>query len=280
MADKNWPELRGNGGCSICRALVLLLATLIGYGCWSGVVLAAEPQPVAASVEPEPAPARRPVLRIGAEDSWPPYVDGLGQGLSTDIVKAAFAAVGVEVTIEAKPYARVLRELEAGQLDAGYNVVPQTSTEPRFIFGEVPLLTATVSFYYVPNAVKPYQSVADIPTGTTIASIIDYEYGDQYEAHRSRFREYKVMRQSQIIRMLVGGRVEVAVLYDRVAAYTLNRMELPPDTLVRGALHQTSDVYVAFSRKNPRSKEYAALLDEGLRIIRKNGVYDQILNQS
>lgn len=291
--------------CAVSRKkseLFLILMLMCSLVLGSGAVVAdspADPASVAADTAVEASPAEaataleenedqgdsealepRPVLRVGVEDGWPPYADAQGRGLSTDIVTAAFAVAGLEVAIETKPYARVLRELESGQLDAGYNVVPQTSTEQRFIFGSVPVLTATVSFYYAPGAVKPYRSVADIPTGTTIASIIDYEYGDQFEAQRSRFREYKVMRQSQIIRMLMAGRVDMAVMYDRVVEYTLNRMDLPADTLVRGALNHTSDVYVAFSRKNPRSAEYAELLDQGLLEIRRNGVYDQILNRS
>lgn len=291
--------------CAVSRKkseLFLILMLMCSLVLGSGAVVAdspADPASVAADTAVEASPAEaataleenedqgdsealepRPVLRVGVEDGWPPYADAQGRGLSTDIVTAAFAAAGLEVNIETKPYARVLRELDSGHLDAGYNVVPQMSTEQRFIFGSVPVLTATVSFYYPPGAVKSYQSVADIPTGTTIASIIDYEYGDQFEAQRSRFREYKVMRQSQIIRMLMAGRVDMAVMYDRVVEYTLNRMDLPADTLVRGALNHTSDVYVAFSRKNPRSAEYAELLDQGLLEIRRNGVYDQILNRS
>lgn len=271
MVYRSGPELRHRGACTL--GLVLLL--LVGSTVWGRTAVATEAQTEAESTQASPAP----VLRVGAEDGWPPYADAQGRGLSTDIVKAAFAAAGLEVNIETKPYARVLRELDSGHLDAGYNVVPQMSTEQRFIFGSVPVLTATVSFYYPPGAVKSYQSVADIPTGTRIASIIDYEYGDRYEAQRGRFREYKVMRQSQIIRMLMAGRVEMAIMYDRVAEHTLKRMDLPADTVVRGSLNRTSNVYVAFSRKNPRSAEYAARLDEGLLKIRQDGTYDEILSR-
>lgn len=263
-----------------------LMLLLLALAMWGAPAHAAQSdvQPRAQrDVQAEPlesiGPLPVPVLRIGVEDSWPPYADAQGRGLSTNIVQAAFAAIGLQVIIEAKPYARVLRDLEAGLLDAGYNITRQASTENRFVFGSEPILTATVSFYYSPTAIHEYHSVTDVPTGTSIASIIDYEYGDLFESQRHRYQEYKVMRQSQIILMLMAKRVDAGVLYDRVAEYTLDMMDLPESSLVRGARIHTSDVYVAFSRQNPRSQEYAALLDQGLRTIRENGVYDQLIQR-
>lgn len=267
MVHRLWPEVGKAGG--VVRRVWVWAVLLV----WFGVAWGREVETEPGTGEPEPLP----VLQLAVEDSWPPYADAAGRGLSTDIVLAAFAAVGVEVTIEVKPYSRVMRDLKAGLVDGGYNITRMTANQERFIFGEEPLTTATVSFYYRPGAVKAYWSATDVPTGTRIATIIDYDYGDHFESQRERFREYKVMRQSQIIHMLLAGRVDVAVMYDRVAAYTLNTLGLPQETLVRGETIHPSDVYVAFSRHNPRAQEYAALLDEGLRKIRQNGVYDQIL---
>lgn len=274
MVFRLWPELERRSGSAVRRACVLTVVLMLLLSAVCGGAAAEEGVPEAG--EPEPLP----VLQLAVEDSWPPYADAAGRGLSTDIVRAAFDAVGVAVSIEIKPYARVMRDLEAGLVDGGYNITKLSANLERFIFGEEPLATATVSFYYRPGAVKDYRSAFDVPTGTRIATIIDYDYGDEFESQRPRFREYKVMRQSQIVHMLIAGRVEAAVMYDRVAAYTLNTLGLPPETIVRGSTIHPNDVYVAFSRHNPHAQEYAALLDEGLRKIRQNGVYEQILSSS
>lgn len=222
-------------------------------------------------------PSSNAVIHLGVEDGWPPYADHNGEGLSTEIVRAAFAAVGQQVIISVKPYARVLRDVEAGHIDGGYNVTRQASTERRFIFGHYPILTANASFYYAADRPQSYQTARDIPSKARVASIIDYEYGDIYESQRERFREVSVARQNQIIRMLLAHRVDVAVMFDRVAEYTLADMNLPADILSRGATTNASDVYVAFSLKNPESKKYAALLDEGLLKIRESGVYENLM---
>ncbi|WP_216097219.1 substrate-binding periplasmic protein [Pseudomaricurvus albidus] len=217
------------------------------------------------------------VIHLGVEDGWPPYANERGQGLSTDIIKAAFAVMGQEVTISVMPYARVLRDVEAGHLDGGYNVTRQTSTEKRFIFGQFPILTASASFYYAADRPKVYQTARDIPSEARVASIIDYEYGNTYESQRERFNEVSVARQQQVIRMLLAHRVDVGVMFDRVVEHTLAEMNLPADILTRGAVNHTSDIYVAFSLKSPEAKKYAALLDQGLLKIRENGVYDKLM---
>ncbi|WP_439133435.1 substrate-binding periplasmic protein [Pseudomaricurvus sp.] len=217
------------------------------------------------------------VIHLGVEDGWPPYADQYGLGLSTEIVKAAFEAVGQKVKISVKPYARVLSDVEAGHLDGGYNVTRQASTEKRFIFGQSPILTASASFYYEAGSSQDYQTARDIPDDASVASIIDYEYGDIYQSQRQRFNEVSVARQHQIIRMLLAQRVDVGVMFDRVVDYTLSDMNLPANVLSRGAVNHTSDIYVAFSRKNPDSEKYAASLDKGLLKIRKNGVYDALM---
>lgn len=45
---------------------------------------------------------------LAVEDSWPPYSDADGQGISTNILKQAFSSVGIKLISKVYPYARVL----------------------------------------------------------------------------------------------------------------------------------------------------------------------------
>lgn len=214
---------------------------------------------------------------LGVENSWPPYADAMGQGISTDIVRAAFAAVNQPVEIRVRPYARVLREVSAGLLSGGYNVTRQSTTEQRFVFGKSPLLMASASVYYAPDHVADYQSHSQWPDNLRIGVIIGYEYGDAYERHRHRFKEYRVNHQQQLVRMLLAGRIDIAILFDRVAQYTLAEMGLSEDQLVRGMDNHFSDIYVVFSREDPNALRNADLLDAGLKRIKDQGAYADII---
>ncbi len=220
-----------------------------------------------------------PPLVLGVEDSWPPYSNKQGEGISKQIVIAAFSAVGQPVRFVVLPYARVLRDVESGNLDGGFNVTRQASTVERFVFGDTPILQAQASFYYAPASPLQLESHSDIADGSRVGMILGYEYGDAYEKHRHRFKEIRVGQQSQIVRMLIAGRLDLAIMFDEVARQTLLDMELPPNAISRGGLNHRSDIYVVFSKKNPFSSKHAQKLDQAMKIIKASGQYADIINQ-
>ena len=81
-----------------------------------------------------------------------------------------------------------------------------------------------------------------------IGLIIGYEYGDDYEKHRQRFNEVRLTKQSQIIEMLQSNRIDMAIMFDEVAAYSLQKSNLPSSTIKQGAINHISDIYIAFSK--------------------------------
>lgn len=217
-------------------------------------------------------------LRLGVEDSWPPYSNKYGQGISTNIVNAAFAKVGIPIKIEVRAYARVLQDVKAGVLDAGYNVTRQKNTEQDFIFGEEPILQARAYWYFPSGNQDQFQSPQHLPDGYRVGGIIDYEYGDAYEQERHRFKEIRVPRQAQLVRMLQQGRIDAALMFEAEATQTLKNMELPQNSIKKGMLNHISDIYLAFSRKNPHSQAMAKEFDAGLKRLKSTDEYNKLLN--
>lgn len=217
---------------------------------------------------------------LAVEDSWPPYSNQKGEGLSTKILQQAFSSVGINLMTKVYPYARVLAEVEKGILVGGYNVTRQSSTEEKYLFGKQPLLDATASFYFANQdaTVKNYRDISDIPDGTSIGVIIDYEYGNTFEQHKHRFKLVAVSQQTQIINMLQMGRIDGAVLFDAVAIYTLKTMGLEANALFKGPLNHTSNIYVAFSKSHSRAQYFADKLDQGLLKLKKTGEYEKLLS--
>ena len=217
---------------------------------------------------------------LAVENSWPPYADTNGSGISTEILKLALEAVDIKLILKVYPYARVLNEVMKGTLVGGYNVTRQASTEQQFLFGKQPLLTASASFYFSSDnsLAKGYKSIADIPDGSSIGVIIDYEYGNTFEQHKHRFKLVAVSQQTQIINMLQMGRIDGAVLFDAVALYTLKNMGLEASSLFKGPLNHTSNIYVAFSKSHSRAQYFADKLDQGLLKLKKTGEYEKLLS--
>lgn len=218
---------------------------------------------------------------LAVENSWPPYADSTGQGISTNILEQAFASVGITLVVKVSPYARVLDEVQKGILVGGYNVTRQASTEQKFLFGTQALLKAPASFYFPAEHLQAqaYKSIADIPDDSTIGLIIDYEYGNTFEEHQHRFKKVRVSTQEQIINMLRVGRLDGAILFDAVASYTLKSMQLEPSSILKGPTNHTSDIYVAFSHIHKDAHFFADKLDKGLELIKANGQYESLLQQ-
>lgn len=206
------------------------------------------------------------VVKLAAEDSWPPFAKPDGSGISKAIIEKAYSYTGTKVEFVTVPYARALLMAEQGKVHGAFNVAKQASTESSYAFGEYPLLQVSASFYYPPNSELDYSELSDIPDNTSVATIIGYEYGNQYEAHKGRFLESKVSSQRQIIKMLMIGRIDMAIMYDDVAAYTLDEMGIDKSDIIRGKLSHTSDIYIAFNKELANS-EVISKLDIGLKAI-------------
>jgi len=215
-------------------------------------------------------------IHLAVENSWPPFADVHGQGLSTSLVTRAFSEVGITTKISVVPYARALSGTQAGIYDGCYNVTRQSSTEAVFYFGQTPLLKAIASFYYRKGDAFPYGSIEDIVDQTQIGLIRGYEYGDVYEQHKGRFVETRVGQQQQLIAMLNMERFKAIIMFDRVAKFNVKNMELK-NGISKGFVNHTSDIYVAFSREFSQWEYYAKKLDEGIAILKRKGLYKKIM---
>ncbi|XQW83640.1 substrate-binding periplasmic protein [Thalassotalea piscium] len=211
------------------------------------------------------------LIQLAVESSWPPYSNEKGSGISNDIVKKAFASVDIDVEFIVVPYARALYMAETGKVDGVFNVTKQKSTLEKFNFGEVPILQASASFYFHQSSSMNPLSADDIPTGSSVAVIIGYEYGDTYEKNKVRFNEVRVSNQEQIIQLLQKQRVDLAIMFDEVANYTFAEMGKKPDKIKRGHINHISQIYVAFSKKKKLDR-IIKLFDKGLLNIKSSTV--------
>jgi polar amino acid transport system substrate-binding protein len=218
--------------------------------------------------------------RLGAENSWPPYSDEHGQGISIELIKAAFAKTGIAPHFQVLPYARVLHDLDSGKIDGGFNISRQSTTEERFLFGDVPLIHVEAYWFFLPGTHNNIQSIKDIPDHFRVGVIRDYEYGDEYENQRHRFNEIKVSQQSQIIRMLKQGRIDAAIMFKDEANSAMQKMRLKSETFDRRFLNHHGAVYLAFSHKSPRARWLAQQFDKGLLMMKESGEYDEILSRN
>jgi polar amino acid transport system substrate-binding protein len=217
-------------------------------------------------------------ITLAAEDSWPPFADQFGKGISHQLVKSAFAQVGISVETLVVPYSRGLRMTERGNVDGVFNVTKEVSTQDKFIFGKLALFQASASFYQHKSHPISAKTKYDLVPKTVIGVIKGYEYGDEFPqlVKQKDWVLFIANNQMQLINMLLVNRIDLAVMFDAVAKEQLTQMGVNEEVKPIFNNHQ-SDIFVAFSKHQPNSLRLAKKLDEGLIKLKSQGQYAKLL---
>ena len=217
------------------------------------------------------------VLRIGAEDDWSPYSyveNGQAKGFAADIVRAAWAAAGVKVELVPLPYARCMKEVDNNVLAGCFDTLRDPRTEARYLWHKVPLFKARIAIYGTSKGLDKPVSFKDL-YGARIGVTNGYDYGAAFDNDAAMQRD---VAPSDIasLRKLVAGRIDSALVFDRVAESILRKNpDLAAGIRQRGVLVEPS-LYISFARNVPGIEGHIAKFDAGLEKIRKSGEYARI----
>jgi len=222
--------------------------------------------------------ARAETIAVGAEDDWAPYssvVDGKAKGFAVDVVRAAFAAVGVNVEFEVLPYARCLAKARAGKLVGCFDAVPNGMIAPHYLWHTHPLFTTHMNVYALAGSPDQGMTAARLE-GKTVGVARDYEYGDEFDLNTKIVRKV-VDKNEQGFKMLQAGRIQYMAAEQRIADALFRRypQAFGGKFKVAGTV-ATPGLYMAFTRDAPDGARYLAKFNEGYTIIRGNGTYKDI----
>ncbi|MES2585265.1 MAG: transporter substrate-binding domain-containing protein [Pseudomonadota bacterium] len=218
-------------------------------------------------------------IRIGAEDDWSPYsssVKGKPQGFAVDLVRAAWAAAGVDVELVPLPYARCMKEVDRGDLAGCFNTLRDPVQESRYRWHQQALFQARIGIYsrVTPGEVPKTLGLENL-RGKRIGTTHGYDYGAAFDGDPTMLRDEAPSDLSSL-RKLVAGRVDYALVFDRVAnAIAKTHPDLGKGFALRGVL-VSPQLYLSFSPKYPGIDRMVLLFDQGLAKVRKSGEYARI----
>ena len=212
-----------------------------------------------------------------AENDWFPLTaqrNGGVEGMAVDIVRAAYAAVDVQVNFKTEIFIRCMHSVEQGEALGCFNSAKDPASQARYLYHKRPLYEVTVGLFSMKATGRPLKQEDLI--GRTVGITNGYDYGPLVESD-PRIHRQKTPSDLGNLRMLVAGRVEFSPITTRVAGYlfkTHPELFRQRPVLV-GDIGQFPE-FVAFSRKHPEAQEAADLLDKGLDLIHKNGTLKKI----
>lgn len=218
-------------------------------------------------------------VEIGAEDDWYPftaYRDGRIEGMSVDIVRAAFAASHTDIELRPYPYARCMELTRHGRLAACFNTSPDARIAEQFLLPEEPLFRGEILLWSRKDEAAPIDSLEQL-SGRSVAVTLGYEYGQDFD-NFTKLKRVEVRRDLSGFRMLERGRVDFTIAYRGTArALFREHPELAGHFTPVAVLHQPQ-LFISFSRQHPQARELARQFDQGMRAIRASGRYQQILD--
>ena len=222
-----------------------------------------------------------PTLTLVSENDWYPYAaerQGEARGLSVDIIRAAYAAVGVQVHFKVMSYARCMELLDLGEEIGCFNTpddkaIRQRQRLPRHALDSNP------AYVYVRADFPRDAMTLEELDGKGVGLVNGYRYGDAFMQDPMILHEYSA---SDLLNLkkLAAGRLDYIVLYERVARYLMGQygkdlgIQIKPVTPIGDI-----DIYLSFSAVHPRAAEAMQLFDQGMDVLQRTGRYAQILDE-
>lgn len=212
---------------------------------------------------------------IGAEDDWFPYsagIDGRAQGITVELVTAAFAAVGVQARFDLLPYVRCMAQTKAGSLVACFNTTRTALIEDDYLWPARPMFEERFLIWARADSPEGRRSgvqVRDLE-GQLVAITRGYEYGAEFDGN-PRIERVVTSHDENNFRLLLRGRAAYTLAPDINARLLFKRHpDLAGRFKVVGQL-SAFGIFTTFSKRHPQSREMLAAFDEGMKIIQANG---------
>lgn len=212
---------------------------------------------------------------MGAEDDWAPYssiIKGEARGFAVDVIREAFAAVGLDVKFVVIPYVRCMAMAKRGELVGCFDAVPNQLIINNYLWHDKPLFVTRMNIYALADSKEIGLKAADLE-GKTVGTTRDYEYGDPFDLNTKIVREVS-NRNDQGFRKLLAGRMQYMAAEEKIAKLVFAKYpkEFAGKFKEVGTV-DTPGLYIAFTKKSPLGAKYLEKFNQGYAIIVKNHKY-------
>lgn len=229
----------------------------------------------AASLAPPGRAAERQQVMV--EDAASPWSNRRGEGYANDLVRAAFAAAGVDVELVVVPYARCKALVMQGGAASCLSMAAAPELDALVRFADTPLYSATPHFYYSRDQRPAAQSVATLAAGMRVGTVFGYEYPPFIAALAARGIVFEAARSdAENLRKLSAHRIDFALLLtDDMRSERLMRQQRGGRVGVafKGA---RQDSFIGFSTRHPDGEAQRRAFNAGFKAIGENGLRQTI----
>jgi polar amino acid transport system substrate-binding protein len=225
-------------------------------------------------IHAEPPTPKGIILTMGTSNGPPYMIQESESGLDIDISRAAMAKAGFPIRIEFYPLSRAIHELQLGRI---HLTVPFFTSAPKGIFVSDPHIEYRPAVITL-NSIDKMHDITQLKDYTiaTFQGATGY-FGDQFyyaSKHSPDYVEYHDM--GKLVDLLMSQRYQAVVLDYWIFRFFLSHSKYA-NQLDQVRFHELLPrvpAAVAFNNAELRNK-----YNQGLRMIKADGTYDEIINK-
>lgn len=228
--------------------------------------------------------ARAETISILA-DEWCPYNCAPGSdkpGYMIEVAQKVFGAAGHKVEYKTMNWSRALEVTREGKNLAVAGASP--SDAPDFVYPANSLGQMMTAYFTAKDSSWKFSGLASLK-GKKLGVIKDYTYSGDADKYITETKDPELVQVmsgdkalEKNINKLVAGRIDAIVEDANVFGLVSKELKLQ-DKVKQAGSEAPSAIFIAFSPANPKSKEYAKLLSDGVAQLRKSGELAQILKK-
>lgn len=222
-------------------------------------------------------------------DRWCPYncePDDKRPGFMIELAQRAFARHHITVRYSLMPWTEAIEESRKGNFTG--IVGASQGDAPDFIFPDIMQGTMQNRLYVKAGNRWRYKNIKSL-RGVTLGVIEDYSYGDALnnyiEKHKNDSKRLHIARGDDAlevnVKKLMSGDIDVLIEDNHVMDYYLSehRGEAQVGTAGTMPFSTDDDLFIAFSPAHERSKDYAQILADETRNMKRNGELAEIMKK-
>jgi len=222
---------------------------------------------------------------IFPNDPWPPFMLGKEgsestEGIGVDLMRAIFDRIdGVSVQIPLVPWKRALNLVEQGKADAIPLLYKTAERELVMDFSDALFPSQDLVWYsksYFPNGLE--WQVTDDFIPYTMGVVTGYNYSKEIDRAIADniIKTVKVKNVKQLLTMLAGGRIDVAIA-NKVVGAALIKKEFKNRNIVSMIKPIAEDsYYMAFSKKTS-ARELLPKINKVISDLKAEGLIENIV---
>ncbi|WP_261841781.1 substrate-binding periplasmic protein [Aliamphritea ceti] len=208
---------------------------------------------------------------------YPPFNiadNPLTPGFDVEVTEAAFAASGVNVNVDFRPWARIMRDVQSGNATAAVTCSENAERRKQLNYSDQISSSQIGLLSHTELDTSKINSLEDLRDYRVVSV---NGYATQTELINKSIKTLNVNRMDEALNLIARQRQDIFYVGREAALFIANQLGLAQDIKFTPLPEKPIlKLYVCFSKQWPDSLQLISLFNQGLQRIRNNGVMQEI----